>query len=265
MFSSKKLFMQSHQPAHFRVGDKATGIGTAAFFVRIEDQNTINQARRILAGQEPPLNVGGTIIKSPACWNPGWSYHYDPGSVYLFENAVEVCDAAYWYVEENLADVGGAFLPGNGHCNWGSFLIEEVDGSCSLRPGLPEPIFVPNPIEAYCCEVPDSYSSVSNTKRVKINFKSYLNFAEPPNDDYRARIDVDYGEGWVGFNDLMNPDCTGIWGATCSAEAPLLPGKGYQRYRVRWLDSGREPISPWSYTNPVMQFTQPLPTNNPVC
>lgn len=243
MFSSKKFLAQAKKPAYFRVGDKAAGIGTAAFFVRVEDQNAINQARRILEGQEPPLNVGGTIIKSPACWNPGWSYHYDPGSVHLFEVAVEVCDAAYWYVEENLADVGGAFLPGNDHCNWGSFLIEEVDGSCPHEAGL----------DAHCCEVPDSYSAISNTRRVNVKFSG--------NGQGWANVEVDYGEGWVGFNTVEA--CPG----SCSVEAPLLPGKGYQRYRVRIQDDMLEPanFTPWSYTNPVMQFTQPLPTNNPVC
>ncbi len=243
MFSSKKLFMQAHQPAHFRIGDIATGIGTAAFFVRIDDQNTINRARRILAGQEPPLNVGGTIVKSAACWNPGWGYHYDPHSVYLFEVAVEVCDAAYWYVEENLADVGGAFLPGNDHCNWGSFLIEEVDGSCPHEAGL----------DAYCCEVPDSYSPSSNTRRVNIKF-----YGIGATEGW-ANVEVDYGEGWVGFNTVL--------AGSGSVEAPLLPGVGYQKYRVRIQDDMLEPtnFTPWSYTNPVMQFIANIPTNNPVC
>lgn len=255
MFSSKKLLTQARQPAYFRVGDMAAGIGTSEFFVRIDDRETINQARRILAGQEPPLNIGGTIVKSPACWNPGWGYHYDPVSVHLFEVAVEVCDAAYWYVEENLNDVGGAFLPGNDHCNWGSFLIEEVEGSCP---------FTSNQTHAYCCEIPDSHNAASNTRRVNVNFKSSFNVSEL-SDIYWARIEVDHGEGWTVLLELMNPDCTGIWGLTCSAEATLMPGNGYQRYRVRWLDQAKEPISPWSYTNPVMQFTSSLPTNNPSC
>jgi hypothetical protein len=261
MFSTKKLFFKSTAPAYFRVGDTA---GTSSFFVRIEDPQTIQQARNILAGLEPPMNVGGTIVKEPICWNRGnpltgteWSYHYDPSSVYLFEASMEVCDAAYWYVEDNLQDVGGEFLPGNRHCNWSSFLIEEVDGGCP---------FYPSPTHAYCCEIADSYDSMSNTRNVAVKFYSHFHFPQVT-ETYRVDIDVDYGDGkgWVGFNTLINPECTGIFGAVCSAEAPLLPGTGYQRYRVRWLDQGREPISPWSYTNPVMKFTSNLPTNNPIC
>lgn len=39
---------------------------------------------------------------------------------------MEVCDAAIGYVEEHLAEVGEAFLPGGRWCPWGSALIEEV-------------------------------------------------------------------------------------------------------------------------------------------
>lgn len=251
MFSTKKIFASSRKEdaaAHFRIGDMAGTQGSTDFFVRIEDPQTIRQARHILEGLEPPMNVGGTIVKETACWNPGWSYHYDPSSVYLFENAVEVCDAAYLYVEENLQDVGGAFLPGNNHCNWSSFLIEEVDESCPQDPGL----------RAYCCEVADSYSSISNTRRVNVRIVSQT----PAQWIY---IEVDYGDGngWVGFNHINNQDCSSM----CSFEAPLFPGVGYQRYRVRFQDKSMDPTetTPWSYTNPVMEFNSNLPTNNPIC
>lgn len=256
MFSSKKLFIQSQpqKAAFFRLGDNRT----SAFFVSIENQETIQKARNILQGIEQPLSIGGTIVDEPVCWNPSWSYHYDPKSVYFFEMSVEVCDASYEYVENNLADVGGSFLPQNNHCPWGSFLIEEVDGSCPIEKG----------INAYCCEVQNSYNSSSNTKRVNINFfASSENFPDsfPVPADWWANIEVDYGDGqgWGGFNHIKNPDCFPM----CSFEAPLFPGTKNQRYRVRIQDSSTNPtnFTDWSYTNPVAQFQSPSISVNPVC
>jgi hypothetical protein len=40
--------------------------------------------------------------------------------------SIEVCDAATSYVEEHLAEVGGAFLPGRRWCPWSSRVIAEV-------------------------------------------------------------------------------------------------------------------------------------------
>ena len=39
---------------------------------------------------------------------------------------IEVCDATYPFTEENLADAGGAFLPGLQLCPWGSRVLEEL-------------------------------------------------------------------------------------------------------------------------------------------
>jgi uncharacterized protein (TIGR03437 family) len=37
-----------------------------------------------------------------------------------------MCDASIPYVEQHLAEVGGAFLPGNTWCPWGSKLVQEM-------------------------------------------------------------------------------------------------------------------------------------------
>jgi hypothetical protein len=66
-------------------------------------------------------------------YNPNYSYHYDPDTIDFFEVAMEVCDATFDYTEDNLADAGGAFLPGLRLCPWGSLLVEEVSLTKSLN------------------------------------------------------------------------------------------------------------------------------------
>jgi hypothetical protein len=123
-------------PAYFKVGPTSY----IPFIVKINDLLKINSARRQIANQDPMLNIMATIIKEPISYNQGWSYHYDPDTIEFFEIAAEVCDASFEYVELHLAEVGGAFLPGNVHCNWSSYLIEELiiteEPTTTTTPGL---------------------------------------------------------------------------------------------------------------------------------
>lgn len=99
-----------------------------AFVFELRDADRIAHARAILAGEVTDrVHVHGVIVKEERDYNFPWSFHLDPDSVQFFEFAAEVCDAAIRYVEEHLDDVGGALLPGNGWCPWGSELLEEVD------------------------------------------------------------------------------------------------------------------------------------------
>ncbi|MDX8355658.1 hypothetical protein [Cognatiyoonia sp. IB215182] len=110
-------------PAYFEMID----IDEKPFVIKLVGEDQIRVARRILAGEEKErIHIQGTIIPSTASYNPGWSYHLDPTSIDFFAFAVEVCDAASTYVEENLADIGGAFLPGNHWCPWSSELKSEL-------------------------------------------------------------------------------------------------------------------------------------------
>lgn len=100
------------------------------FIIELTDEASITHARKILSGEETDtVHVTGVIVKSPAPYNPGWSFHLDPESISFFALAMEVCDAAISYVEEHLDEVGGAFLPGSRWCPWGSRLLREVDPS----------------------------------------------------------------------------------------------------------------------------------------
>ncbi|MET9427493.1 MULTISPECIES: calmodulin-binding protein [unclassified Streptomyces] len=97
------------------------------FVFQLTDAAKIQEARDILSGKEKEkIHVMGRVIKRSVPYNPGWSFHLDPGSVQFFEVAIEVCDSSIQYVEDHLDEAGGAFLPGGWWCPWGSRLLREV-------------------------------------------------------------------------------------------------------------------------------------------
>lgn len=95
------------------------------FVVRLTDPQTIDEARDIVANELPKLVIG-QIIKSPAPYNPQWSFHYDPTSITFNDMATEVCDATIPYVEEHLDEAGDAFLPDLNWCPWTGRLTAEI-------------------------------------------------------------------------------------------------------------------------------------------
>ena len=99
--------------------------GADTFVIHLTDAEKILEANDILANSTPK-GVMGTVLKEPVSYNTPWSYHLDPASIEFFEMAVEVCDASIQFVEDNLADVGGATLPGNQWCPWSSSLTRKV-------------------------------------------------------------------------------------------------------------------------------------------
>ncbi len=97
------------------------------FVVKLTDPVKIQKARDLLSGRDQSgRHIGGVIVKEPACYNSPWSYHLDPQSIEFFDNAMEVCDGAMGYIESHLDEVGGALLPGNRWCSWGSRLVREI-------------------------------------------------------------------------------------------------------------------------------------------
>ncbi|MBJ6765947.1 calmodulin [Myxococcaceae bacterium JPH2] len=97
------------------------------FIIELNDENTINHARRILSGEEKnEVHVHGRIIKRTQPYNPKFSFHLDPATIRFFSMAIEVCDADMVYVEDHLDEAGGAFLPGGHWCPWSSTLAREV-------------------------------------------------------------------------------------------------------------------------------------------
>ena len=108
--------------AYFKVGFPPD---SDIFIIQLTDPLKIQQARDILQ-KGLDRGVMGTVMKSPAQYNPSWQYHLEPDSITFFEMAIEVCDASPQYVEEHLAEACGAFLPGCTWCPWSSQLMEEV-------------------------------------------------------------------------------------------------------------------------------------------
>jgi hypothetical protein len=97
------------------------------FVVRLYDPEKIDQAKRIIAGQETvKVHVAGTIIPRRVHYNPAWSYHLQSDSIHFFEISIEVCDADMQYIETHLDQIGGSFLPKAHWCPWNSKLTREV-------------------------------------------------------------------------------------------------------------------------------------------
>ena len=95
--------------------------------IALTDPATIAEARALASGQEPSKHVTGLVVAEAVPYNTPWRFHLDPASISFAEMSIEVCDAATSYVEEHLAEVGGAFLPGRRWWPWSSRVIAEVD------------------------------------------------------------------------------------------------------------------------------------------
>jgi hypothetical protein len=76
--------------------DSTNPSNTAEHFVaRIIDPGVIAQARAELKKSDEGFKIiSGTIEKTPVDWNPGWSYHFIPGTIFFGDFFVEVCDSS---------------------------------------------------------------------------------------------------------------------------------------------------------------------------
>ncbi|AUG82119.1 hypothetical protein CFP65_7545 [Kitasatospora sp. MMS16-BH015] len=109
-------------PAYFEFVD-----GPETFVIKLTDPAKIQQARNIVNGTETEaVSVMGTVVKTPAWYNSPWKYQLAPNSISFFSMATEVCDASISYVNDHLSEVGGALLPGNRWCPWGSKVTREI-------------------------------------------------------------------------------------------------------------------------------------------
>src|SRR2546430_7434170 len=64
------------------------------FVFRLDNEQRIEEARRILSGDEQmSVHVMGRIRKRPEPYNPGWSFVLDPDTISFFTMAIEVCDS----------------------------------------------------------------------------------------------------------------------------------------------------------------------------
>lgn len=110
--------------AYFKFKD---GLHPETFIIKLNDPIKIQQARDILSGKElSKIHIMGKIVKKSEYYNPPWNYSLNSSSIEFFEMAIEECDAAIFWVEQNLDDFCGNKRPSCNWCPWNSQLIAEV-------------------------------------------------------------------------------------------------------------------------------------------
>ena len=97
------------------------------FAFRLTDPALVAHARALLAGAEFDQQIGGTVVKTPAAANVGWSYHL--ADAFFFEISTEVGDSTMRYVKEHLPEIGGYLLPGSVWTGWSSTVVDELRAS----------------------------------------------------------------------------------------------------------------------------------------
>ncbi|MEU8936154.1 calmodulin-binding protein [Streptomyces sp. NPDC048409] len=104
-----------------------TDITREEFVVKLTKPGDIEHARELVNGQTTDRpHLVARIVKRTTPYNPRWSYHTNPDTTQFFDQAIEVCDATIPYVEDNVDEAGGPFLPGLVWCDWTSRLVREV-------------------------------------------------------------------------------------------------------------------------------------------
>jgi hypothetical protein len=92
------------------------------FRIRLEDSDRIDQARRILRGEEPQRTVTGSLEAGDGGFNDPWSWHLVPETVEFVEHTIELCDGLPSFVEEELDE----WLNNVGtYCPWLSEIVAE--------------------------------------------------------------------------------------------------------------------------------------------
>jgi Ca2+-binding RTX toxin-like protein len=102
-----------------------TDASSETFVIRLADPAAVSHALALLDGIETAdARIGGTVVKSPAPYNVGWSFHLE--DIFFFELSAEVGDSTMRLIEDDLGAVGGAFLPDSLWTGWSSLLVEEL-------------------------------------------------------------------------------------------------------------------------------------------
>lgn len=93
------------------------------FRIFVVHPETIREAERILAGQEPQKIVTGVLRCGHGNFNGPWGWHLDPPSVGFAEMTIELCDGCPSFIEEDpdywLGTVGR-------YCPWSAEVLRRV-------------------------------------------------------------------------------------------------------------------------------------------
>ncbi len=108
-----------------------TGPLQVVFIVRVGDEQfhvllqgaKIEQARRILRGEEAQKIISGPLAAGSAQYNLPWSWHLIPAETALVDNAIELCDGKPSFVEMNLDYWLGTV---GRYCPWSAEIVGEV-------------------------------------------------------------------------------------------------------------------------------------------
>jgi hypothetical protein len=109
--------------AYFMISD---GRPQNDFVIALSNPALIDQARKIIAGKIKGVHVKGILVKQAAWYNSKWAFHLEPDSITFPEISIEVCDAETSYVEENLKEACGSFLPDCVWCPWSQRVVQEL-------------------------------------------------------------------------------------------------------------------------------------------
>ena len=128
---SGKLLTKVHAFVDFLVTSRSSDPNNKEYYFvsRIVQEQSIADARAELSKTSGFRIISGTISKTPVEWNPGWSFHLIPETVFFGDFFIEVCDANVVYVEDNLDDAGGAFLPNLKWCPWGTRVLLDLNAT----------------------------------------------------------------------------------------------------------------------------------------
>lgn len=85
--------------------------------ILLTDPADIDNARRLLAGEEAPAIPNGLIVRGDAGVNTGYSWHIDPASVEFADMTIELCDGVPSFVEDGT-------LEGDRFCPWAAEVVD---------------------------------------------------------------------------------------------------------------------------------------------
>jgi hypothetical protein len=85
--------------------------------ILLTDPQDIDNARRLLAGEEAPSIPNGVIVRGEPGVNVGYSWHIDPASVDFADMTMELCDGVPSFVEDGT-------LEGDRFCPWDARVVD---------------------------------------------------------------------------------------------------------------------------------------------
>lgn len=140
---------ETNETAYFKIAQMICGNvsegcwidDTYSLTIKLTDQEKIDHAREIIqyngsfpdGGIDYESNVLGKVIKEPADYNLGWSFHLEPSTIDFWDLAIMQCQWPPIVIENNLPDniCTGTILGPDCILCWGT-PFEEVIIECSV-------------------------------------------------------------------------------------------------------------------------------------